>query len=183
MLSKIPFRSFSKWASGHHGPCTSGLHSRFCVILGTQWGDEGKGKLVDILSKDYDVCARFNGGANAGHTVVADGVKYAFHLLPCGILYPKCVNVLGNGVVVHVPTMFDELTQLDKNGVNYKNRLLISDRAQLVSDIQIEADGLLEQKKGKSAIGTTKRGIGPTYASKALRIGLRMGDLLNWDTF
>jgi adenylosuccinate synthase len=130
------------------------------------------------------VCARFNGGANAGHTVVADGHKYAFHLLPCGILYQKCINVLGNGVVVHIPSMFEELAQLDKNGVDYKGRLLVSDRAHLVSDIQIHADGLLEAQKGKAAIGTTKRGIGPTYASKALRIGLRVSDLAaNWSRF
>jgi len=178
MLSKISHRLFSQKV-----PCKSGLNSRFCVILGSQWGDEGKGKLVDILAKDYDVCARFNGGANAGHTVVADGHKYAFHLLPCGILYQKCVNVLGNGVVVHIPTMFEELEQLDKNGIDYKGRLLISDRAHLVSDILIQADGMLEQQKGKAAIGTTKRGIGPTYASKALRIGLRVGDLADWTRF
>lgn len=89
--------------------CTTGLKSKFAVVLGSQWGDEGKGKLVDILAKDFDVCARFNGGANAGHTVVADGNKYAFHLLPCGILYPTCVNLLGNGVVVNIQSMFDEL--------------------------------------------------------------------------
>ncbi len=89
--------------------CKTGLESRFSVILGAQWGDEGKGKLVDILAKDYNVCARFNGGANAGHTVVADGHKYAFHLLPCGILYPGCQNILGNGVVVSIPSMFEEL--------------------------------------------------------------------------
>lgn len=183
MLSKISKRMFSKGTSGHKGPCLTGLNSRFAVVLGTQWGDEGKGKLVDILAKDYDVCARFNGGANAGHTVVADGHKYAFHLLPCGILYPKCINVLGNGVVVHIPTLFEELEQLDKNGIDYKGRLLISDRAHIVSDIQIEADGLLELQKGKSAIGTTKRGIGPTYASKALRIGLRVSDLQDWTKF
>ena len=108
--------------------CVTGLNSKFCVILGSQWGDEGKGKLVDILAKDYDVCARFNGGSNAGHTIVVDKVKYAFHLLPCGILYPKCKNILGNGVVVHLQTMFDELKQLDEHGVDYSNRLLISDR-------------------------------------------------------
>ena len=100
-------------------PCLNGSKSKFTVILGSQWGDEGKGKLVDILSEKYDVCARFNGGANAGHTVVADGHKYAFHLLPCGILFPQCVNLLGNGVVVHVQGMFDELKQLDENGVDY----------------------------------------------------------------
>jgi len=107
MLSKLSQRYFASGAKS--GACKTGLNSRFCVILGSQWGDEGKGKLVDILAKDYDVCARFNGGANAGHTVVADGHKYAFHLLPCGILYQKCINVLGNGVVVHIPTLFEEL--------------------------------------------------------------------------
>lgn len=116
-------------------PCITGLESRFSVILGSQWGDEGKGKLVDILAKDYDVCARFNGGANAGHTVVADGHKYAFHLLPCGILYPGCQNLLGNGVVVNIESMFDELSQLDKNGVDYKGRLKLASRAHLVSQI------------------------------------------------
>ena len=113
--------------------CTTGLKSKFTVVLGSQWGDEGKGKLVDILAKDYDVCARFNGGANAGHTVVADGHKYAFHLLPCGILYPTCKNLLGNGVVVNIQSMFEELEQLDKNGVDYKGRLKLSSRAHLVS--------------------------------------------------
>jgi adenylosuccinate synthase len=98
-LFSLPFSSFSS-------KCTSGTNSKFCVILGSQWGDEGKGKLVDILSKDYQICARFNGGANAGHTVIADGHKYAFHLLPCGILYPTCTNIVGNGVVVHIPTVF-----------------------------------------------------------------------------
>jgi adenylosuccinate synthase len=115
--------------------CITGQKSKFAVVLGSQWGDEGKGKLVDILSKDYDVCARFNGGANAGHTVVADGHKYAFHLLPCGILYPTCVNLLGNGVVVNIQSMFEELAQLDKNGVDYKGRLKLSDRAHIVSQI------------------------------------------------
>ena len=100
MLSKIAKRNFG---------CVTGLKSNFTVILGSQWGDEGKGKLVDILSKDFDLCARFNGGANAGHTVVADGNKYAFHLLPCGILYPKCKNLLGNGVVLHLEGLFGEL--------------------------------------------------------------------------
>jgi len=90
-------------------PCKTGLNSQFAVILGSQWGDEGKGKLVDILAKDFDLCARFNGGANAGHTIVVDKVKYALHLLPCGIMYPQCQNLLGNGVVVNIPGMFGEL--------------------------------------------------------------------------
>lgn len=122
MITKIfAHRNFST-------KCHTGLKSKFTVILGSQWGDEGKGKLVDILAKDYDVCARFNGGSNAGHTIVVDGQKYAFHLLPCGILYPKCYNLLGNGTVVHLQTMFKELEQLDKNGVDYSGRLLIGDR-------------------------------------------------------
>lgn len=125
LKAKTMARQFS---SDSTRSCVTGLNSKFCVILGSQWGDEGKGKLVDILAKDYDVCARFNGGSNAGHTIVVDKVKYAFHLLPCGILYPKCKNILGNGVVVHLQTMFDELKQLDENGVDYSNRLLISDR-------------------------------------------------------
>lgn len=87
--------------------CITGLKSKFTAIIGSQWGDEGKGKLVDILAEKYDYCARFNGGANAGHTIVVGGVKYAFHLLPCGILYPSCMNVVGNGVVVHIPTMYE----------------------------------------------------------------------------
>jgi len=108
MLTKYISRaSFS--TARRSNKCITGLESKFCVILGSQWGDEGKGKLVDILAKDYDVCARFNGGSNAGHTIVVDNVKYALHLLPCGILYPKCINLLGNGVVCHMQTMFDEL--------------------------------------------------------------------------
>jgi adenylosuccinate synthase len=118
------------------GPeCIDGLKSKFTVILGSQWGDEGKGKLVDILAKDFDLCARFNGGANAGHTVVADGHKYAFHLLPCGILYDKCINLMGNGTVINIPSLFDELSQLDKNGIDFKGRLKLSNRAHLVSSI------------------------------------------------
>jgi adenylosuccinate synthase len=102
MLNQTLRRSFSS-------VCKTGLNSNFTVILGSQWGDEGKGKLVDILAKDYDLCARFNGGANAGHTIVVDKVKYALHLLPCGIMYQQCQNLLGNGVVVNIPGMFGEL--------------------------------------------------------------------------
>ena len=125
-VHNLSARYFS--AATKSGACKTGVNSKFCVILGSQWGDEGKGKLVDILAKDYDVCGRFNGGSNAGHTIVVDKIKYAFHLLPCGILYPGCQNILGNGVVVHAQTMFEELEQLDKNGVDYSNRLFISDR-------------------------------------------------------
>ena len=104
------------------------------VVLGAQWGDEGKGKLVDILSADYDVCARVAGGANAGHTIVVDGKKFKFHLVPSGILNPKTVCVVGNGVVVHIPSLLEELKMLRDAGVDYKCRLLLSDRAHLVFD-------------------------------------------------
>ncbi|CAD8055878.1 unnamed protein product [Paramecium sonneborni] len=163
--------------------CVNGLKSRLTAIIGAQWGDEGKGKLVDILAEKYDFCARFNGGANAGHTIVVGGVKYAFHLLPCGILYQTCMNVIGNGVVVNIPTMFEELAQLDKNKVDYTGRLVISNRAHLVVDGLLEADAKSESDSRKKFLGTTKRGIGPTYSAKALRQGLRVGDLLLWDTF
>ena len=93
----------------NEGQNLNGLDTKFGVVLGTQWGDEGKGKLVDILAANYDICARFNGGSNAGHTVEAEGHKYAFHLLPCGVLYSSCTNVIGNGVVVHLQSLFNEL--------------------------------------------------------------------------
>merc|ERR1712166_119600 len=167
--------------------CINGTKSKFTTIIGSQWGDEGKGKLVDIIAADYDLCARFNGGANAGHTIVVDKVKYALHLLPCGIMYDHCQNLLGNGVVVNIPGMFGELKQLDDNGINYTGRLKISTRAHLVSKIQMQADGMDEERRLKKSeadmIGTTKQGIGPTYASKALRIGLRAGDLADWTLF
>ena len=121
-------------------------------MLGGQWGDEGKGKLVDILARDYDVIARFNGGSNAGHTLVVDGQKFAFHLLPCGLLYEDKVNVIGNGVVVHVPTMLKELDRLQEGGkfdqaaeqARGSQRLLISDRAHLLFDFHQTVDGQQE---------------------------------------
>ncbi|EAR83959.1 adenylosuccinate synthetase protein (macronuclear) [Tetrahymena thermophila SB210] len=163
--------------------CLNGLKSNVAVVLGAQWGDEGKGKLVDILAEKYEYCARFNGGANAGHTIIANGKKYPFHLLPCGILYPHTKNVLGNGTVIHLQTMFEELKQLDRDHINYKGRLLLSDRAHLVTSLTIAADSKSESSSKNQFLGTTKRGIGPTYASKMNRYGLRVGDLKNWDTF
>jgi adenylosuccinate synthase len=151
------------------------------VVLGAQWGDEGKGKLVDILSQDYDVCARVAGGSNAGHTIVVEGVKYKFHLLPSGILNEKAVCVIGNGVVVHLPSFLNEMDSLTIPGV--EDRLKISDRAHLVFDFHQDVDGQLETKLGRHKIGTTKKGIGPAYASKIGRNGLRVGDLQNWPYF
>lgn len=155
------------------------------VIVGSQWGDEGKGKLVDLLSADYDIVARCQGGANAGHTIVVDGDKIALHLIPSGILNPKATCILGNGMVVHLPTFFKELKNLEDHNVSYKGRLFISDRAHLVFDLHQIIDGLKEQEltAGRGSIGTTKKGIGPTYSSKASRSGLRVGDLEHFDSF
>lgn len=160
--------------------CLTGLSSRFAVVLGSQWGDEGKGKLVSVLADHYDVCARFNGGANAGHTVIKNGIKYAFHLIPSGIVAENTLNLLGNGVVVNLEGMFKELSQLDKTKISYKDRMFISDRAHLVTNYQLQEDA---QHEIKQNLGTTKKGIGPTYAAKIQRYGLRVGDLLHWDTF
>lgn len=160
--------------------CRTGLNSRVTAVLGCQWGDEGKGKLVDILAKEHDIIARFNGGGNAGHTLKVDGKKYAFHLIPCGILYPGKVNVIGNGVVLSIPALFKELANLEKNGLDWTGRLIVSDRAHLTVKAHLEIDAKLE--KGKK-LGTTLKGIGPTYALKAFRSGIRVGDLKNWDLF
>lgn len=171
-------RSFSS-----SSPDVSGYKSKVCAILGAQWGDEGKGKLVDILAKRYDLIGRFNGGANAGHTLVVDGKKFAFHLLPCGMLYAGKRNLIGNGVVLDIPIMLSELKKLHDAGIDTKDRLLISDRAQLLFDAHKIIDGRQEDALGAQNIGTTKKGIGPCYASKANRNGLRAGDLLDWDLF
>lgn len=148
------------------------------MVVGSQWGDEGKGKLVDYLSDKVDVCARCQGGNNAGHTIVVGDVKYDFHLLPSGIAHKGCVNVIGNGVVIHIQSLFDELAKFEaKGGPDYTGRLLISDRAHIVFDLHQKIDGLKEAELGKGSLGTTKRGIGPTYSSKASRGGIRVGDL------
>lgn len=153
------------------------------IVLGAQWGDEGKGKLVDLLSQDYDVCARVAGGSNAGHTIVVEGVKYKFHLLPSGVLNPNATCVIGNGVVVHLPSFLNELDRLAESGVEYQGRVLLSDRAHLVLDIHQQVDGLSETRLGRHKIGTTKKGIGPAYSSKINRNGLRVGDLQDWPYF
>jgi len=153
------------------------------VVLGAQWGDEGKGKLVDVLSQHYDVCARVAGGSNAGHTIVVDSKKYKFHLLPSGILNKAATCVIGNGVVVHLPSFLKELTSLTENGIDYKGRVLLSDRAHIVFDFHQDVDGQNEQTLGRHKLGTTKKGIGPAYASKISRNGLRVGDLQDWPTF
>ncbi|KAF6003010.1 hypothetical protein CCYA_CCYA09G2617 [Cyanidiococcus yangmingshanensis] len=151
------------------------------IVLGSQWGDEGKGKFVDLLAQHVDIAARCQGGSNAGHTVVVNGVKYALHLLPSGILNPTVQVLIGNGVVVHLPTLFAEIEQLDRQGVpNVSARVCISDRAHILFDYHQIADGLMEVERAGTAggsIGTTRRGIGPCYADKAYRRNLRVGDL------
>ncbi|BEI79953.1 hypothetical protein CcaverHIS002_0104820 [Cutaneotrichosporon cavernicola] len=154
------------------------------VVLGSQWGDEGKGKLVDILAADADVCARCAGGNNAGHTIVVtndqgEKVKYAFNLLPSGLINTKVTAFIGSGVVVHVPSLFKELDTLESKGLKVANRLLISDRAHLVLGFHQIVDGLKEIELGGSSIGTTRKGIGPAYSSKASRSGLRVHHLFD----
>ena len=161
----------------------TGENGKVAVVLGAQWGDEGKGKLVDILAEKYDIIARFNGGANAGHTLVVDGRKFAFHLLPCGILYSGKVNVIGNGVVLHVPTMMDELKALEEAGIDWSGRLAISNRAHILLDAHMIVDGRQETALAANNIGTTRKGIGPCYSTKAQRNGLRVGDLADFDNF
>ncbi|KAJ3258980.1 hypothetical protein HK103_003121 [Boothiomyces macroporosus] len=155
------------------------------VVLGAQWGDEGKGKLVDVLSENIDVCCRCQGGNNAGHTILVNGVKFDFHLLPSGLINPNCVSVIGNGVVVHLPSFFKEVEATVEKGIDVTGRLFISSRAHIVLDVHQLIDGL---KEGELAVagqdlGTTRRGIGPTYSSKASRSGLRIHNLYNFPEF
>ncbi|CAK9436054.1 uncharacterized protein LODBEIA_P06120 [Lodderomyces beijingensis] len=160
------------------------------VVLGSQWGDEGKGKLVDILCDDIDVCARCAGGNNAGHTIVVEGKKFDFHMLPSGLVNANCQNLVGSGVVVHVPSLFSELENLEAKGLKCRDRLFISSRAHLVFDFHQRTDKLKEAElsENKKSIGTTGKGIGPAYSTKASRSGLRVHHLVNanpeaWDEF
>ena len=148
------------------------------LIVGLQWGDEGKGKIVDLVAKNYDVVIRSQGGHNAGHTVVVDGKKYALHLLPSGVLNPNAMNVIGNGVVVYPKQLIKEIENFDHN---VKEKLLISDKAHMILDHHIAIDQAREKLRGKNAIGTTGRGIGPAYADKIARVGVRMGELKDID--
>uniref|UniRef100_A0A1B6JPN6 Adenylosuccinate synthetase n=1 Tax=Homalodisca liturata TaxID=320908 RepID=A0A1B6JPN6_9HEMI len=161
------------------------IPKKVTVVLGAQWGDEGKGKVVDVLAAHADLVCRCQGGNNAGHTVVVETKEYDFHLLPSGIINPKCKSVIGNGVVIHLPGLFDELHKNEDKGLkDWQNRLLISDRAHIVFDFHQQVDGLQEQEKGPQPLGTTKKGIGPAYSSKATRNGLRIADLLgDFETF
>ncbi|MBI5411276.1 MAG: adenylosuccinate synthase [Nitrospirae bacterium] len=149
------------------------------VIVGTQWGDEGKGKIVDILARDADVVVRFQGGSNAGHTVVNDRDTFVFHLIPSGILYRGKLCLIGNGVVVDPEALIDEMDRLQAKGVKIGRNFAISQRAHLILPYHKAIEKASEQSKGSRRIGTTGRGIGPSYADKMARIGIRAGDLLN----
>ncbi|KAH8792564.1 Adenylosuccinate synthetase [Hyaloscypha finlandica] len=154
------------------------------IVIGAQWGDEGKGKLVDILCPTVKLCARAQGGNNAGHTIVANGVTYDFHLLPSGLINPECQNVIGSGVVVHVPSFFKELNDLEVKGLkDVRSRILISDRAHIVFDLHQLVDGLEEVELGGKSIGTTRKGIGPAYSTKAARSGIRICEVFNETLF
>ncbi|BCR19374.1 Adenylosuccinate synthetase [Borrelia miyamotoi] len=150
------------------------------AVIGTQWGDEGKGKITDFLSKKLDYVVKFNGGNNAGHTIVANNQKFIFHLLPSGVLQgAKCI--LGPGVVINPLILIEELKILKQN--NIKTKILISDKTHIIMPYHIKIDELNEQKKGTYKIGTTKQGIGPCYADKINRTGIRAIDLINIDIF
>jgi adenylosuccinate synthase len=152
------------------------------VVVGTQWGDEGKGKLTDLLARDMDMVVRYQGGHNAGHTVVVDGVSFALQLVPSGVLYPHIVPVIGNGVVVDPGVLLAELDTLGAKGID-TSRMVVSGNAHLIMPYHTEIDRVTERYLGKNALGTTRRGIGPAYADKAARVGLRVQDLLDGKIF
>jgi len=148
------------------------------LIVGIQWGDEGKGKIVDLLAQQYDIVCRYQGGHNAGHTIVVDGKTIALHLIPSGILNPKATNIIGNGVVVSPEALLKEMEQFN----DLDGRLLISDKAHLIFKYHEQIDKAKERLRGKNAIGTTGRGIGPAYSDKVSRQGHRIGELRDIDT-
>ena len=148
------------------------------IILGAQWGDEGKGKATDQLGTRAEYVVKYNGGNNAGHTVVVDGEKFALHLLPGGILSPGCIPVIGNGVVVDIQVLFEEIEELESRGMD-TSKLKVSSNAHIITSYDRKMDALSEKSLGDKKIGTTGRGIGPTYADKVSRTGLRMQDLFD----
>ncbi len=153
------------------------------LLLGLQWGDEGKGKIVDVLTKDYDIIARFQGGPNAGHTLEFDGIKHVLHTIPSGIFHENAVNIVGNGVVIDPVIFKKELDNLKKFDLDIKSKLLISRKAHLILPTHRLLDAASEASKGKAKIGSTLKGIGPTYMDKTGRNGMRIGDLelSNWE--
>ncbi len=153
------------------------------VVIGTQWGDEGKGKIVDLLTDRAALVVRFQGGHNAGHTLVINGEKTVLHLVPSGILRDHVACLIGNGVVLSPTALLQEIKQLEDSGVSVRDRLFVSEACPLILDYHVALDNAREMARGKKAIGTTGRGIGPAYEDKVSRRGLRVGDLLNLESF
>src|ERR1041384_5003960 len=147
------------------------------VLLGLQWGDEGKGKIVDVLTPRYQIIARFQGGPNAGHTLEFNGMKHVLHTIPSGIFHPSAMNVIGNGVVIDPVSFKKEIESLTKLNVDIASKLLISKRAHLILPTHRILDAASESMKGKNKIGSTLKGIGPAYMDKTGRNGLRIGDI------
>ena len=170
--------SCSRAGRGRSGPADYDPAVPATVVVGAQWGDEGKGKLTDLIAKEMHVVVRYQGGHNAGHTIVVGGETFALQLVPSGILYDHITPVIGNGVVVDPAVLLSELDRLTMKGVDC-SRLLVSGNAHLILPYHQEIDALTERRLGKNKLGTTKRGIGPAYADKALRSGLRVQDLLD----
>lgn len=153
------------------------------ILIGAQWGDEGKGKIIDLLAEKSDYIVRFQGGNNAGHTVVLDGNKFVLHHIPSGILHRNTVCVIGNGVVLDLDAFFDEVDMLRRRNISVRGRLFVSDRAHIIFPYHRLIDQLREDSEGRGKIGTTKRGIGPCYGDKANRLGIRLSDLMNLNVF
>ena len=151
------------------------------VLLGLQWGDEGKGKIVDVLTPKYNLIARFQGGPNAGHTLVFDGIKHVLHTIPSGIFRPDTMNVIGNGVVIDPVIFRKEIESIEKLGIDVSKCLVISKKAHLILPSHRLLDAASEAAKGKEKIGSTLKGIGPTYMDKTGRNGLRVGDISSPD--
>jgi adenylosuccinate synthase len=152
------------------------------VIVGAQWGDEGKGKITDLIASGFDYVVRYQGGNNAGHTVIAAGRRLALHLIPSGIMYPEVTPVIGNGCVIDPKILIEEMDMLEREGLS-TSRLLVSGNAHLIMPYHIDLDEASEHQLGKGEIGTTRRGIGPAYQDKAARMGIRVQDLLDEDIF
>ena len=152
------------------------------VLVGTQWGDEGKGKICDLIAPDFDCVVRYQGGNNAGHTIVVGDRKYGLHQVPSGIMYPDCISVIGNGCVVNPEVLLEEIDMFERDGISTAN-LKVSGNAHVIMPYHMDLDGAFEASLGDANIGTTKRGIGPCYQDKMARVGLRMQDMLDEETF
>ena len=153
------------------------MENKIDIVVGIQYGDEGKGKIVDMLSEKYDVTARFSGSNNAGHTLYSKGKKIVLHLIPSGVLHPNKILILGNGVAIDPISLMEEITNLEKSGIDVVSRLYISDKANITTPAHRMLDEQIELMKGKHKIGSTKKGVGPTYTDKAARIGIRVEDV------